>query len=72
MSENFKNVNIHTMYPPPPCPPCTTDSIKESKRIEDEYNNLIQAWKSGFEDWKERREENRIHNRFEIMDLDNE
>ncbi len=63
----YKDVDISTIFPPPPSPPAETYRRKTIAEIE--YKTKNTEWKRGFEDWKKRREENIIHSRLEILDL---
>ena len=65
----YKNYDIDMIYPPPPCPPLETDCRKTNKKIEEKYSHKMEEWRYGFNDWLIRRENNKIKDRFEILDL---
>lgn len=65
----MSEVDIYTIYPPPPAPPLKTDSYRSNKKIDREYEEKRKKWKKGFKEWKDFREKDIIKNRFEILDI---
>jgi len=65
----YKEHNIFEIFPPPPSPPLETSSYRQNKRIREQYNKIMKEWEDGFDDWIKRRDDNIIHDRFELLDL---
>ena len=65
----YKEHSIFEIFPPPPSPPIETSSYSQNKKIREQYDKTIKEWEEGFDDWKRRREEDIINDRFELLDL---
>jgi len=67
----YKDYDINMIYPPPPSPFLMTNSFKNNKKIQIEYEQEMKKWREGFNNWSVCRAENNrgIESRWEILDI---
>ena len=75
LSYKERSLDVDTIYPGPPGPPCKTESVKENKLIDKIYEQEMVNWALGYAEWMSRRKEKidrNKYNRFEILDIESD